>query len=185
MDIYIEYLAVVLGIVYVLLAAHGWVWCWPAGILSSLLYIWINTEHQLYQDAILQSYYVIAGIYGWWHWQRQKDALNSITRLSLSQHLFWLITGAVLVPLFGYGFAQLGNALSYLDASVMVFSFIATWLTARKVLESWMYWIAIDLIAAVMYGLKGLQPTVFLYVIYALVAVYGFYSWRKIMVQHG
>jgi nicotinamide mononucleotide transporter len=67
----------------------------------------------------------------------------------------------------------------------MVFSFIATWLTARKVLESWVYWIAIDLIAAVMYGLKGLQPTVFLYVIYALVAVYGFYSWRKMKVQHG
>lgn len=185
MENYIEYLAVALGIVYVLLAARGVAWCWPTGILSSMLYIWINVEHNLYQDAILQSYYVLAGIYGWWHWQQQKNKRTSITTLTLKQHIFWFIVGAILTPIFGYGFAQLGNALSYLDAAVMIFSFIATWLTARKVLESWGYWIAIDIIAAVMYGLKGLQPTVFLYVIYTLVAVYGFYSWRKMTAQHG
>ncbi len=180
METYLEYLAVALGVLYVLLASKGNIWCWPLGIIGSGLYIFINLQHYLFQDAILQSYYVFAGFYGWWKWNKKEHHQEwDIIRFSLSKNVWLIVAGASLVPLFGYIFARLGNSLSYYDSTVTVFSFIATWMTARKVLENWIYWIAIDAIAAVMYAVKGLYPTTALYVFFCLVAVYGYTEWRK------
>jgi nicotinamide mononucleotide transporter len=188
METYIEYAAVLLGVVYVLLASKGDIWCWVFGILSSALYISINVTHHLYQDAILQFYYVAAGFYGWWNWYPtptlpEGEGFKSmrIQSLSLQQNLQLFSFGALLVPVLGYFFSKLGNSLSYFDSAVTIFSFIATWMTARKLLENWLYWIVIDLVAAVMYGIKGLYPTAALYVFFAVVAVYGYLEWKKQM----
>lgn len=181
MDAYLEYTAAAFGIIYVLLAARGNVWCWSAGIISSAVYIYINIYHHLFQDAILQTYYVAAGFYGWWLWnkkEKDQDKTNIIS-YSLQQNLRLIFFGALLVPVFGFVFSKLGNALSYFDATVTVFSFIATWMTARKILQNWFFWIAIDIVATVMYFIKGLQPTSFLYIFFSVIAVYGYLQWRK------
>lgn len=179
MDSYLEYTAVVFGVIYVVLASRNIIWCWPAGIISSALYIYINLYHALYQDAILQSYYVFAGFYGWRVWnQEDQSDIHSYSGVQSGQ---LMLAGAILVPVFGFAFSKFGNSLSYLDATVTVFSFIATWLTAKKILQSWLFWIAIDVVAAVMYFIKGLQATSGLYVFYAVVAVYGFVEWRRQM----
>lgn len=175
-----EYIAVALGVVYVLLASKGNVWCWVFGILSSAIYISINVTHHLYQDAILQFYYVVAGFYGWWNWSKKNQTEQVFVA---SENLWWntkvIACGALLVPVFGFGFSKLGNSLSYFDSAVTIFSFIATWMTARKLLENWLYWIVIDLVAAVMYSIKGLYPTAGLYVFFAIVAAYGYFEWKK------
>ncbi|MBL0308827.1 MAG: nicotinamide mononucleotide transporter [Bacteroidetes bacterium] len=181
MDDYIEYFAVAFGVIYVVLAARGIIWCWAAGILSSILYIYINLHHTLYQDAILQTYYVLAGFYGWWIWNK-KDTHpeeQDVLTWSLSKNGKLILLGVILVPLFGYGFSKLGNSLPYFDAAVTVFSFIATWMTAKKILENWLFWIVIDVIAAGMYFVKGLHATSGLYIFYSIVAIYGYYQWRK------
>lgn len=180
METYLEYTAVFLGVVYVLLASKGSIWCWVFGILSSAIYISINITHHLFQDAILQFYYVLAGLYGWWKWSRKEHkAEANILSYSTRENLPFIVTGVLLVPLFGYGFSKLGNSLSYFDSAVTIFSFIATWMTAQKILENWLYWVAIDLVAAVMYSIKGLYPTAALYIFFTLVAVYGYFEWRK------
>ena len=190
MSDYLEYTAVAFGIIYVLLATRSIIWCWLAGIISSAIYIYINIEHQLYQDAILQTYYVVAGFYGWWLWSSptqtlpQGEGLNTkfalpIISFSRPQNFKLILLGAVLVPVFGYIFSKFGNALSYFDATVTVFSFIATWMTAKKILENWIFWIVIDLIAAVMYFIKGLHATSFLYIFFSVIAVYGYFEWKK------
>ena len=178
----LEYTAVAFGIIYVLLATRSIIWCWLAGIISSALYIYINIEHQLYQDAILQTYYVAAGFYGWWLWHRKELKVEAdIISFSLPQNFKLILSGAVLVPVFGYIFSKFGNALSYFDATVTVFSFIATWMTAKKILENWIFWVAIDMIAAVMYFIKGLHATSFLYIFFSIIAVYGYLQWQKQM----
>ncbi len=180
METYLEYTAVFLGVVYVLLASKGSIWCWIFGILSSAIYISINITHHLFQDAILQFYYVLAGLYGWWKWsQKEEKAEANILSYSIRENLPFIVTGALLVPLFGYGFSKLGNSLSYFDSAVTIFSFIATWMTARKLLENWLYWIVIDVVAAMMYSIKGLYPTAALYIFFTLVSVYGYYEWKK------
>ena len=183
METYLEYAAVVFGVVYVLLASRGNVWCWLAGVISSALYIYINVTHQLFQDAILQAYYVVAGFYGWWLWSKKGNAEDevSISSFSLPQNLKLIFFGALLVPVFGFVFAKLGNSLSYFDAAVTVFSFIATWMTAKKILESWLYWIVIDVVAAIMYLIKDLRATSCLYLFFSVVAVYGYFEWKKKM----
>ena len=181
MDDYLEYLAVATGIIYVLLAAQGNIWCWLIGIISSALYIYINFTHQLFQDAILQTYYVAAGFYGWWIWmkkEKHEDDTN-IRSWSLQQNLKLIFFGALMVPLFGFIFSRLGNALSYFDSAVTVFSFIATWMTAKKILENWLFWVVIDTVAAVMYHIKHLELTAALYIFFVVVATYGYLKWRK------
>lgn len=186
METYIEYMAVAFGVIYVLLASRSNVWCWLMGIISSALYIYINVTHQLFQDAILQTYYVVAGFYGWWLWKSPSQpplqgGVNtvSINSLSLQQNLKLIFFGALLVPVFGFAFTKLGSSLSYFDSAVTIFSFIATWMTAKKILENWLYWIVIDLVAAVMYFIKGLNATSWLYIFFCIIAVYGYFEWRK------
>ncbi len=186
METYIEYMAVAFGVIYVLLASRSNVWCWLMGIISSALYIYINVTHQLFQDAILQTYYVVAGFYGWWLGESPSQppiqgGVNtvSINSLSLQQNLKLIFFGALLVPVFGFAFTKLGSSLSYFDSAVTIFSFIATWMTAKKILENWLYWIVIDLVAAVMYFIKGLNATSWLYIFFCIIAVYGYFEWRK------
>lgn len=187
MNAYLEYTAVAFGIIYVLLATRRIVWCWPAGIISSALYIYINIYHRLFQDAILQTYYVVAGFYGWWLWNKLQDQQNetNIISYSLQQNLKLILFGALLVPVFGFVFSKLGNSLSYFDAAVTIFSFIATWMTAKKILENWLFWIVIDLVAAVMYFIKELHATSALYVFFSAVAVYGYFEWKKNVSRKG
>lgn len=177
-----EYTAVAFGVIYVLLATRSIIWCWLAGIISSALYIYINIHHRLYQDAILQTYYVAAGFYGWWLWNRKELKKEAdIISYSFVQNLKWILLGALLFPAFGYGFSKIGNSLSYFDSAVTVFSFIATYMTAKKVLENWLFWIVIDIVASAMYFIKGLHATAALYVFFSLIAIYGYFEWRRQM----
>lgn len=183
MEANLEYIAVALGTLYVLLAARGNRWCWPAGIASSALYIYINLVHHLFQDAILQTYYVAAGAYGWWLWAKKDEPEQEmqVQTFSIQFNVLLILFGAALVPVLGYGFGRLGNSLSYFDSAVTVFSFIATWLTAKKIIENWLYWIVIDMVAGAMYFKKELFATSCLYLFFCLVAVYGYFEWKKKM----
>jgi nicotinamide mononucleotide transporter len=162
------------------LATRGIIWCWPAGIIGSAIYIYINMHHHLFQDAILQFYYIIAGFYGWYLWHRkQLKEEPDIISWSVADNLKLIVLGTVLIPVFGYIFAKLGNSLSYYDSFVTVFSFIATWMTAKKIIENWLYWVVIDLVAGTMYYIKDLHATTGLYIFYSVIAIYGYYEWRK------
>ena len=87
--------------------------------------------------------------------------------------------GCALSPVLGFLFAKIGNSYSYFDAGITVFSFIATWMTAKKILQNWLYWIVIDLVAATVYFAKDLRATSALYVLFAIVALYGYREWQK------
>ncbi|MFN8287667.1 MAG: nicotinamide riboside transporter PnuC [Chitinophagales bacterium] len=176
-----EYLAVFYGVLYVLLAAKSDLHCWPAGVISSALYIYINIYAHLYMDAILQTYYVLAGIYGWWLWSRNSSTNHKlqIQFYTLGQNIPLILLGCVLTPILGYLFSKIGNSYSYFDAGITIFSFIATWMTAKKILQNWLYWIVIDFVAAALYFAKDLRATSALYVLFALVAIYGYKQWQQ------
>lgn len=177
-----EYTAVFFGVLYVVLAAKGDLYCWAAGIVSSALYIYINIYAHLYMDAILQTYYVLAGLYGWWLWSNNPTtdaATGGVRSYTLKHQTPLLLLGCALSPVLGFLFAKIGNSYSYFDAAITVFSFIATWMTAKKILQNWLYWIVIDLVAAALYFAKDLRATSVLYVLFAMVAVYGYREWQK------
>jgi nicotinamide mononucleotide transporter len=178
---FIEMGAVFCGILYVLLAASGSRWCWPPGILSSVLYIIINVRAELYFDSVLQLYYVYAGVVGFFWWSKRafdSGGLQSIGLRSLWLPFLIIVLLSVLSGTLLQGFMD--TNLSVADALVTCFSFYATWLTARMVIESWLIWIAIDITAAWMYWSKDLSASSFLYLFYTIAAIWAWYRWKKL-----
>lgn len=188
--------ATFLGVGYVIGASLGRVWCWPLGIIGSALAMWIAFEAAYFQDMVLNLYYIGMGAYGWHNWQKRGKAKGDLLdnfseennsgslQIKVSTrpwkfHLAFLTIGVMLSLMSGYFFQQLGNERSYLDALTTVFSLMTTWLVARKILENWIYWIFIDILAAYMYVVKGMLPFSYLFIFYTLWSVIGLILWYR------
>jgi nicotinamide mononucleotide transporter len=179
---YVEIISVLFGVAYILLAARGSIWCWPMGIVSSALGVWLFIDVKIYAEALLFSYYVVMGAYGWIAW---KGGIGKNDGLEIST---WAVRTHVFVLLLGYGLTfGLAKFLDFytdaemplLDSFTTVFSFIATWMVARKILENWVYWIAIDFLTIYLYISRNLDYYALLSLVYTVLAVYGYFNWRK------
>lgn len=147
-----------------------------------VLYIFIFYQAKLYSDSFLQVIYVFFQFYGWWHWLHGGRERTSapVTRLSPRALVGYLVAGILGSLLWGFGMARFTDAaLPYPDAFVVVFSLIAQWLLARKVLESWYFWIAVDVLAIGVYFLKQLYLTSGLYAVFLVLAIFGLLAWKK------
>lgn len=179
---YLEWIAVAFNIGYVILAAREKVWCWPLGIIGSGLSIWLFIHAKLYAESVLFTYYVFMGIYGWQQWVKKRtvDDTLKITDWPWRRHILYLILGYILTFLLFLTLKTFTDArMPLLDSFTTIFSFIATWMTAKRVIENWIYWIAIDALSVYLYYSRGLEVYALLSVVYTIMAVYGFYNWNK------
>lgn len=175
----IEWLAVGSLIVYVSLMAKENILAWPMGILGSGLYCWICFSNQLFLDAILQVFYVIFGLYGWLLWRHKKHDF-SIHTVSIQRHFLFIAIGFLLVIVLGYlADTFTSQASPYVDGFIFVFSLIATYMTAQKMIENWVYWIIIDAVAVGLFYSKDLYLTSGLYVLYTILSFIGLITWKK------
>lgn len=178
---WLEVIAVVLNVAYVLLAAYGNPLCWPAGIVASACYVFFNIELKYYQDALLQSFYVLAGFYGWYFWLMKKNNKESaVQSYRISQQWQRGVLGLALSLVMGYLFSHTDARKPYLDALTTAFSFVATWMTARKILQSWLWWIAIDLLLSYQYAVAGAWLSSGLYLFFTATAIFGFVKWQQL-----
>jgi len=122
------------------------------------------------------------GLYGWWSWsqgQKESGALY-IRRWKLPRHLAIILVGIICSFLLGAALSEWTTAKSpYFDSFTTIFSFIATWLTARKLLENWIYWIVIDIATIFLYASKDIILYAGLSLVYTFMAIYGLIEWRK------
>ncbi len=190
---WLQWLAFIFGIVYVILAAKENPWCWPAGLISVIIsfFVYVDPAVRLYSDAILQIFYAIMSIHGWRAWTRNsspslKEPLDSpektilkIHTLPIRRHLIFIAIGVVLAAIWGRIWLQFGAALPYIDAATTVFSLIATYLVTQKILENWLYWIVIDVVCIFVYFHRELYLFSIMFLIYAVVAVIGYNNWRR------
>lgn len=176
-----EYTAVALNVAYIVLAARRSILCWPAGIAGSALSIWIFIDVKLYAEAVLFSYYVLMGIYGWYLWSREAGADDlKVVSFGMRSHLLLCLIGYVgTAVIFRLLTAYTDAELPLVDAFTTAFAFLATWLTARKVLENWIYWIAVDSLAVYLYLARGLELYAWLSAAYTAMAVYGYIEWLR------
>jgi nicotinamide mononucleotide transporter len=182
-----EGLAVALAIAYLALAIRESPWCWPAGIASSAIYGALFFDARLYMEAVLQLFYIAIAVYGWRRWVggatfgtgEAARATTAIVTWSARQHAAALATIAALAAANGLLLAAFTPAaLPYLDALVAWSSVVTTWMVARKVLENWLYWFAIDALCVWIYARRGLWLTAGLFVAYLAMIVVGFRAWR-------
>ncbi len=176
-----EILAVVLGILYVILAAKESQWAWPFAFFSTLIYTVLFWDGALVSSSILNFYYMAMAIYGFMLWKEDEQGkILKISRWPLKQHLLFISMGLVGAVVLGYlSETYLAARFAYHDAFVMVFSGIATWMMAKKVLENWLYWMVIDSTAMVLYYKSGYLATIVLFILYVILAFYGYASWKK------
>ena len=175
----IECVAVFFSILYIILAAKENIWCWVAGAISASLYIYICIFAQLYSQTGLQIFYLFMAFYGYYHWNKKDQSLR-IIEWSISKHLFILVIGAILTFLMGFYFTIYTNAkMPIIDSFNAIFSICATYMITKKILGNWLYWIVIDSIGAYLYFNIGLHLTSLLFISYAIIAIFGYFSWMK------
>lgn len=190
---WLELLAMILALAYVILAALGSIWCWPAAFASTALYTYIFYDVSLLMDSALNIYYLIMAVYGYWVWQKdikvknqdnQPSQLTIVTwQLGIHTKICLLLT--VISMGLGYFMANYTSAhFPYLDTFTTVFAIFATYLVTKKVLENWLYWIVIDAVSIYLYMAKNLMPTVVLFAIYILIATWGYFKWFSVYKRH-
>jgi nicotinamide mononucleotide transporter len=176
---WIEAVAAFFGFLCVGLTIRRNVLCWPAGLVQVFLYIFIFYDARLYADMVLHIIYVGLSIYGWIYWSRSKrSGLTVVTRMN--NIMPWVVIMIAGASIWGYSLATFTDAsVPYLDSLVVMASLIAQWLMARKKLESWYFWILADIVAIGIYGYKELYITSGLYLAFLVMAMAGYFAWRK------
>jgi nicotinamide mononucleotide transporter len=181
-----EIIGTVLGVLGVWLMIRQNIWGWPVGLVQVAVYAWVFYDAKLYSDAILQVLFFVIQAYGWWHWlNTQHTAAHSelpVVRLGLAEMASWVFGGAVATLAWGtYMHRTTDAALPHWDAFILVFSLIAQWLQARKKLENWAGWLIVNTVAIGVYWAKDLRLTAGLYLIFWVMALWGWRAWRQSM----
>lgn len=176
-----EWFAVASSVLYVILITYKVLAAWIFAALSSLLYIYLCYSNRLYLESILQVFYFAMAIYGWFMWTSDDETKDvTVIQWPLKYHLYNVMISGALMLLFGYIFDKYSNqANPYLDAFTTIFSLMATFMVAKKVLENWIYWIIIDAFSVYLFASRGLYMTSVLFILYTLIAVFGYFQWKK------
>lgn len=179
---WLEIAATVFGLASVYLTTRQSIWCWPTGLVMVSLYVAIFFHAKLYSDTLLQIVYIFVQFYGWFHWQGGSgpDGKLPVTRLTARGWRLWTAVSILGAAALGTGMARLTDAaFPYADAAIAALSLVAQWLMARKVLENWHFWIAVDVLAIFVYLGKQLYLTTGLYTVFLGLCVYGLVEWRR------
>ena len=166
-----EILAVVLALLYLILAIRQNILCWLCAAISTLIYVFVFFEAKLYMESLLNVFYFLMAIYGWYSWSAKKGYPTgiNITVWSLRIHIFTIILIILISIISGYYLTIYSDAsYPYLDSMTTFFSIWATYLVALKVLENWWYWLIIDLFSMVIYWSRELEATAILFMVYIL-----------------
>ncbi len=175
----VEFVAVVLGVSYVLLILKCNRLGWLAGAASSIIYVYLAARAHLPMQSVLQFYYVVMSVYGWRNWTRaQQQQGGGIGRWPVRNHVLALLAIALLSALTAQLLRRETHAAwPYLDSMTTWISLFATWLIARLKLENWLYWIAADSVMAYLFAAQGYPFTAALFLTYMVIAVFGFREW--------
>lgn len=181
-----EVLAVVLAVLYLLLAIRQNIWCWAAAAVSTTLYLFIMYEARLYMESVLQIFYLAMAAYGWYQWRRGgvgHTALK-VSTWPWKYHAVAVVTVFLLVLLSGELLSRYSSAaLPFADSFTTWGAVVATFMVARKILENWLYWFVIDAVSVFLYLSRELYFTAALFVVYLVMIVIGYRKWRASMLE--
>ncbi len=170
------------AIAYLLLAIRQNIWCWLFAGISTAIYVWLFIEARLYMESVLNSFYFVLAIYGWysWYYGRSEGHELPVVRWPFSVHGAAIATIVAVSALTGYLLHRYSDAAyPYLDSLTTWAAIWTTFLVARKVLENWWYWLVIDAASIVIYWLRDLKLTSLLFVVYVVMIPFGIVSWTR------
>lgn len=180
----LEILACVLSVWMVVCNARVNPLGWPLAIASSALYAWLFAHSKLYGEAALQGVFIAVGLWGWWQWLRGTGSDGAplvVRRLDRPQMLKLATVTLAAWPLLALLLGRATDSdVPWLDALPTVGSLAGTWLLARKWLENWPVWVAVNLVSVALFAVKGLWLTVGLYAVFTVMALWGWRAWAAL-----
>lgn len=184
LDIWLEIIAVVFGFFSVWFSKKNNILVFPTGMISTLIFVYLLLKWQLLGDMMINGYYFIMSVYGWYIWTHKNED-NQLTPISETTNkekktsIFIFI--ATLIFVFGVYtfFDKWTNWTAYVDTFTTAIFFVGMWLMAKRKIENWLFWIVGDLISIPLYFYKGFTFTSFQYLIFTFVAVAGYLAWKK------
>ena len=187
---YLELTGTLVGLIYLWLEYRASVYLWIAGFIMPAIYIFVYYDAGLYADVGINIYYLIASIYGlaYWTWGRKKKTADTeaeeipITYTPRKRYLpLTLISVALTVAIAQILIKFTDSNVPWADSFTTAISIVGMWMLARKYVEQWFAWIAVDLVCTVLYVYKDLYFTAGLYGLYTVIAYFGYLKWKKMM----
>ncbi|OIQ36549.1 MAG: nicotinamide mononucleotide transporter [Bacteroidetes bacterium MedPE-SWsnd-G1] len=183
-DIVLEIIAVIFGFLSVWYSKQNKIWVFLTGMISTSIFVYLLFKWELLGDMMINGYYFIMSVYGWYIWTRKVDSthVTPISRTTskekkLSVAIFFATL--IFVYLVYETFDKWISWVAYVDTITTAIFFVGMWLMARRKIENWIYWIIGDLISAPLYFYKGFTFTSFQYLIFTFIAISGYLAWKK------
>lgn len=183
-DIALEIVAVIFGFLSVWFSKQNNVLVFPTGMISTSIFVYLLFKWELLGDMMINGYYFIMSIYGWYIWTRKVDEkqVTQITRMSSAEKkistVIFMATLLFIYFVYLY-FDKWTGFVAYIDTVTTAIFFVGMWLMARKKLENWIFWIIGDLISILLYFYKGFTFTSFQYLGFTVIAIMGYLAWKK------
>jgi nicotinamide mononucleotide transporter len=187
LDVLIELIAVSFGIASVIFAKNQNILVFPTGITSTILYVIICYKFILYGDMLINIYYTLMSLYGWYVWSFKVSGKNIVITTSkkddVAKSVFIFLSTIVIISSIYVYFDRMRNLTDYLDTFTSAIFFTAMWLMANKKIEHWIFWIIGNLISIPLYYVKGLAFSSMQFTIFLILAIIGYMEWKKNLIK--
>ncbi|MBD0830978.1 nicotinamide riboside transporter PnuC [Aestuariibaculum sediminum] len=180
----LEIIGVLFGFLSVWYSKQENILVYPTGIISTAIFVYILWFYGLLGDMLINAYYFIMSIFGWYYWTRkdENDHVVPVTKTTKKEHIWsaviFLLTVLFVILVYIIN-GKFNNWTAYIDTFTTAIFFVGMWLMAKKKLENWTYWIIGDIISVPLYFYKGLIFTSFQYLLFTVIAIYGYKAWKK------
>ena len=186
LDIVMEITGVLFGLMSVWYAKKNNIWVYPTGIISTSIFVYLLFKSALLGDMIINAYYFVMSAYGWLYWSKREEQIivhpiTSTTKKEFETALLLFVASLLFVFWIYQVFDKWKEWTAYVDTLTTGIFFVGMGLMSRRKIEHWLFWIVGDIISIPLYFYKGLTLTSLQYVIFTIIAIYGYRSWKKIL----
>ncbi|AUC85389.1 nicotinamide mononucleotide transporter [Polaribacter sp. ALD11] len=184
LDITLEIIAVFFGFLSVWYSKQNKIWVFPTGMISTIIFVYLLYKWDLLGDMMINAYYFIMSVYGWYIWTRKVDEVDvtpiSLTTTKEKKVSVAIFFAALLFVFIVYkAFDKWTTWVAYVDTITTGIFFVGMWLMAKRKVENWLFWIVGDLISIPLYFYKGFTFTSFQYFGFTFIAIFGYLAWKK------
>jgi len=183
-DISLEIIAVFFGFLSVWFSKNNNILVFPTGMINTSIFVYLLLKWSLLGDMIINAYYFIMSIYGWYFWLKGTNntvsPISKVSNTDIRIVVLLFISSAAFVSLVYTFFDKWETIVSYIDILTTAIFFAAMWLMAKRKVESWIFWIVGNIISVPLYLHKGLAFTSIQYFIFTVIAIAGYIKWKEL-----
>ena len=183
-DISLEIIAVFFGFLSVWFSKNNNILVFPTGMINTSIFVYLLFKWSLLGDMIINAYYFIMSIYGWYFWLKGTNntvsPISKVSNTDIRIVVLLFISSSVFVSLVYTFFDKWETIVSYIDILTTAIFFAAMWLMAKRKVESWIFWIVGNIISVPLYLHKGLAFTSIQYFIFTVIAIAGYIKWKEL-----